>query len=344
MPRKPPINIKEILDARGDSATQREAPVHIAIFVDVSAPEGLVSTIKHAFNPIAENAFLHIEPFKDVLPELNAGTDLAVIVAGRTSLCGELHEVLDDMDITSVVACMTMTEVINDAQAAGHPLSPLDVVAFGSEEGGGEDEKRFLFTLGDWIVDKCKDERLALAAAFPFIRRSLALEITKATSFQNGIIGAVMFIPGADLPIMTLNQAKMVLQIAAAYGEPLGFSRLKELAVVVGGGFACRTAARELVSLMPAIGWAIKGGVGYSGTLAMGYAALEYFDAGCEIAGLGERMGELRDKALEQTDIVAEKRQMVREISRRAKERIDVDIISVSDAITEKIGHRESAS
>ena len=31
--------------------------------------------------------------------------------------------------------------------------------------------------------------------------------------------GLVMVIPGADLPIMTANQAKMVLQIAAAYGE-----------------------------------------------------------------------------------------------------------------------------
>ena len=27
--------------------------------------------------------------------------------------------------------------------------------------------------------------------------------------------------PGADMPIMTLNQAKMLLQIAAAYGQPL---------------------------------------------------------------------------------------------------------------------------
>ena len=55
---------------------------------------------------------------------------------------------------------------------------------------------------------------------------------------QNAGVGLVVFIPGADLPIMTLNQAKMLLQIAAAYGEPMGKERVKELAAVVGGAFA----------------------------------------------------------------------------------------------------------
>lgn len=343
MPKKSPINIKEIFNARGDSASEREVPVHIAIFVDTSAPDSIVMAVKHLFNPVAENAFLHIDAFEDELPDFNEGTDLAVIVAGRSPVCGRIHEAFAEHSIPAVVIAELMATVIDDAQAAGHPLPPLDVVEHGAGRLNKEEEKRFQLSLGDWIVDKCRGERLAMAAAFPFIRRSLALEISKATSFQNGIVGAVMFIPGADMPIMTLNQAKMILQIAAAYGEPLGFERLKELAVVVGGGFTFRAIAREIAGIIPALGWAVKGGVGYSGTLAMGYAALEYFDAGCKISGLGERITELRDKALEQSEIVGKKNAMMREQTRRIKERLDVDLISVNDAITEKIGHRESA-
>jgi len=88
----------------------------------------------------------------------------------------------------------------------------------------------------------------------------------------------VAIIPGADMPIMTLNQAKMLLQIAAAYDKALGKERLKELAAIVGGGFAFRAIARQLVALAPGWGWIIKGGIGFTGTASMGYAAIAYFE------------------------------------------------------------------
>ena len=46
---------------------------------------------------------------------------------------------------------------------------------------------------------------------------------------------------------MTANQAKMVLEIAAAYGQPLTADRIKELAAIVGGGFAWRAVARQII-------------------------------------------------------------------------------------------------
>ena len=102
----------------------------------------------------------------------------------------------------------------------------------------------------------------------------------QATSLQNAGIGLVPIIPGADLPIMTLNQAKMVLQIAAAYGREMDKDRLKELAAVVGGAYACRTLARELVEFVPVLGFAIRTGVAYGGTAALGHAVIDYFEGG----------------------------------------------------------------
>jgi uncharacterized protein (DUF697 family) len=114
----------------------------------------------------------------------------------------------------------------------------------------------------------------------------------QATAWQNAAIGGLSFVPGADMPLMTLNQGKMLLQIAAAYGQQLGPDRVKELAALVGGGFVFRTLARQALTLVPGFGWAIKAGVGYTGTVAMGRAAIAYFEQGADvpqmIAGLKE--------------------------------------------------------
>lgn len=152
--------------------------------------------------------------------------------------------------------------------------------------------------MGEWVVEACREKRLAFALAFPFVRRPLSVDAVRATSLQNAGVGLVAFIPGADLPIMTLNQAKMILQIAAAYGETLGLERAKELACVVGGAFACRSLARQIVGVVPALGWAVKATIGYTGTYAMGQAAIEYFEAEGPSEGLVSVLASVREKVV----------------------------------------------
>lgn len=152
--------------------------------------------------------------------------------------------------------------------------------------------------MGYWVAEACRDKRLAFALAFPFVRKPLALDAVSATSLQNAGVGAVLFIPGADMPVMTLNQAKMLLQIAAAYGQDLGPARIKELAVVVGGAFACRSAARQIVSVVPVGGWAVKAAIGYSGTYAMGRAAIEYFEGDASLSRFANAATNARNTVL----------------------------------------------
>jgi uncharacterized protein (DUF697 family) len=52
-----------------------------------------------------------------------------------------------------------------------------------------------------------------------------------------------------------------------------------ELLAVVGAGFGFRAAAREVLDLVPVGGWAVKGAVAYTGTRAIGEAAVRYFEA-----------------------------------------------------------------
>ena len=126
---------------------------------------------------------------------------------------------------------------------------------------------------------------MSFSLAYPFVRRPLAQDAIQLTAAQNAGIGVLVFVPGADLPVMTLNQIKMVLQIAAAYGEPLDKDRIKEIIPTIAGALVCRGIARKVAGFVPALGWLVKGGMGYLGTLAIGEAALTYFEQGGSIAG-----------------------------------------------------------
>lgn len=159
--------------------------------------------------------------------------------------------------------------------------------------------------MGEWIIAVCRSKKLAFALAFPFVRRPLSLDAVNATSLQNGAVGLVAFIPGADMPIMTLNQAKMLLQIAAAYGQPMSAERVKELAAVVGGAFLFRNIARSAAGVVPVLGWAVRAGVGFAGTQAMGRAAIEYFEAGGDIVGFASVVQRARDEVTDKASKAA---------------------------------------
>lgn len=144
--------------------------------------------------------------------------------------------------------------------------------------------------LASRLAELCSDKDISLAARLPLLRKPVADEVIRRTAWQNGLIGAITFLPGTDMPVLTANQIKMVLELAAVYGEKINFERAKEILVVVGGGFTFRAIARQFLSFLPGPGWVIKGGVAYSGTVAIGKAAQRYFETDlAELSWLGKR-------------------------------------------------------
>ena len=103
-----------------------------------------------------------------------------------------------------------------------------------------------------------------LAARVPgSASRGRATRSSSSSRSRTASSGVAIFIPGADFPVLTLNQIRMVLRIAAAYGEELDRERAFEILSVVAAGLGFRTVARHLVGLVPGLGWAVKGGVAY---------------------------------------------------------------------------------
>ena len=116
-----------------------------------------------------------------------------------------------------------------------------------------------------------------LAARVPVLREPLCRELIEAFSRRNGILAVAIFIPGADFPVLTLNQLRLVLRIGAAYGVDVDQRRLPEVLATVAAGFGFRAFARQVLGAVPVGGWLVKGGIAYAGTRALGEAAMRYF-------------------------------------------------------------------
>jgi uncharacterized protein (DUF697 family) len=139
--------------------------------------------------------------------------------------------------------------------------------------------------LGRLLGAKADDTAPALAAKLPALRRGIADALVAKVSRQNGLIGAAVFIPGVDFPVLTLNQLRLVMKLATAYGQQLDAQRLPEVLGVVGTGLGLRAIARGALGVVPVGGWAVKGGVAYTGTRALGEAAIRYFEARASSGG-----------------------------------------------------------
>jgi len=123
----------------------------------------------------------------------------------------------------------------------------------------------------------------ALAAALPALRAAVIDHAIEATARQNALVGAVIILPGADMPVMTMNQLKMVLRIGAAYGYRSDLQRTVEVLGVIASGLGMRTLARRAVEYVPGLGWAMRAGFGYVGTEAIGRSAVAYFESGAPL-------------------------------------------------------------
>jgi uncharacterized protein (DUF697 family) len=109
--------------------------------------------------------------------------------------------------------------------------------------------------------------------------------IVRAFSRKNAIVAAVVFIPGADLPALTVNQIRMLVRLGHVHGRGTGRELLPEAVLTVGAGLGFRTIARQLLDFVPFGGWAVKSAIAYTGTRALGQAAVLRFGNDVEVEG-----------------------------------------------------------
>jgi uncharacterized protein (DUF697 family) len=127
------------------------------------------------------------------------------------------------------------------------------------------------------IAHRLGERATSLAARLPVLPQPVCVQLVRTFSLRSGITGAAVFVPGADFPVLTLNQLRLVARIALAHGFDPRAERAAELAAVVGGAFGFRALARSLLGAIPVAGWAIRAGVAYAGTRAVGESAIHWY-------------------------------------------------------------------
>lgn len=124
------------------------------------------------------------------------------------------------------------------------------------------------------IVARLGEHGAPLAARVPLLREAVSDQLVASFARKNGIVAAAVWIPGADLPLLTLNEVRLLLRLAQAHGIAGDVrDRLPEVAATIGVGFGLRALARELLDVIPGAGWVLKGAIAYGGTRALGEAA-----------------------------------------------------------------------
>lgn len=286
-----PVDVRDLMKSGSRFQEERSQPVLLSVVVEVDAPDALIDAVRAQLRPSSGAASLQVEvaePGKSLAVAPATDAVIALAGSGTSGLAEALASPRRQRIPVVVVALGEPMREFDLADGLKQPTADLIVK---------QEPEAAVERLGLWLSDNVSSKRLALAHNFAFMRRAVAEDATRTTAWQNGIVGVVTPIPGADMPIMTANQIKMLLQIAAAYGEPLNAERVKELAAVVAGGYLFRALARQALTVVPVLGWAVKGGVAYSGTIAMGKAAVKYFEEGADLGQLTAYFRSVRDQA-----------------------------------------------
>ena len=119
----------------------------------------------------------------------------------------------------------------------------------------------------------------AIAEAMPEYRARLAWQRILPAASAAAVVGLVP-LPFMDLIPLLAIQSGMVLSLARTYGFRLTAARAKELIATFGLGFAARYAFGQLSKLGGVPGWVLSASVAAATTVAMGFAAMNWFAYG----------------------------------------------------------------
>jgi len=236
---------------------------------------GAVARANRDRRPLAVGGALAAQLRKELVA---GGDETAVTLAGPEGAAAYVH-------VLGGAVSEDDRRALRSARKAGVPILVLargrsyvphvlaqDIVVVEPGKGFPIDE------LADVLVRRAAGT-VPLAARLPALRPAVCEALVHNASIQNGVIGAAVFLPGVDLPVLTLNQLRLVLRVAAAHGLEVGPGRIPEALGIVGAALGFRTVARSFAGLVPGLGWAVKGGVAYTGTRALGEAAVRVYQA-----------------------------------------------------------------
>ncbi|MCC7446601.1 MAG: GTP-binding protein [Anaerolineae bacterium] len=163
--------------------------------------------------------------------------------------------------------------ILNDAE---HKLG-TDVIPVSAKTGEGIADQ-----LMPAIIQLNPQIAVAVGRALPAYRRQAADRVIRSAAVIAGGIGLEP-VPMLDIPLLLGHQLRMVLRIAAIYGEPFTMHHARELIGTIAGGAGLRFLGEQAAKFLPGPGWLVSAGFASGGTFAIGKAAQAYFESGKQL-------------------------------------------------------------
>jgi small GTP-binding protein len=133
------------------------------------------------------------------------------------------------------------------------------------------------------LIETSPEAAMVLGRQLPLFRREAANKVVK-TAMLVSLAAGLEPIPLIDIPILLSTQIRLVLRVAAIYGEPMKTEHARELILTIAGGLLMRYLAEEVAKAVPFGGDLVSGAIAAAGTWAIGQVAIEYFEGGKQLS------------------------------------------------------------
>jgi small GTP-binding protein len=136
------------------------------------------------------------------------------------------------------------------------------------------------------MIEASPEAALVIGRELPTFRRNAAQRIIRNATLLS-LAAGLEPVPLIDIPIILGTQIRLVLRLAALYGEPISsreaMKHARELILTVLGGAGFRYLAEQAAKAVPFGGDLVAGAIAAAGTWAIGQVALEYYDSGKQL-------------------------------------------------------------
>ena len=136
------------------------------------------------------------------------------------------------------------------------------------------------------MIEASPEAALVIGHELPIYRRVAAQRIIRNATLVS-LAAGIEPIPLIDIPILLGTQIRLVLRLAALYGEPLDsadtMKHARELLVTMAGGLGLRYLAEQAAKAVPFGGDFVAGAIAGAATWSIGEVALEYYEGGKQL-------------------------------------------------------------
>jgi small GTP-binding protein len=136
------------------------------------------------------------------------------------------------------------------------------------------------------IIEASPEAAFIIGHELPIYRRAAAQRLIRNATLVS-LAAGIEPIPLVDIPILLGTQIRLVLRLAALYGEPLDSSdalkHARELLITMAGGLGFRYLAEQAAKAVPFGGDFVAGAIAGAATWSIGQVALEYYEGGKQL-------------------------------------------------------------